>query len=72
MTDPAEAAGPPAVADFNEKGFQAMDRLHRSEGNRHQRSRFSMGVIRSFLARSGMEVRRHIGCNQDMVMAVRR
>jgi ubiquinone/menaquinone biosynthesis C-methylase UbiE len=59
------------VADFNERGFRAMDRLHRSEGNRHEHSRFSMKGIQSFLLRSRMQVHRYIGCNQDMVVASR-
>jgi ubiquinone/menaquinone biosynthesis C-methylase UbiE len=58
------------IADFNEKGFHAMERLHRSEGNMHPRSKFSMGRIQATLLRSGIKVRRFIGCNQDVLVSL--
>ncbi len=45
------------VADLNQRGSRILDRVHRLDGRRHERSKVSMEEVRTLLQRHGMAVK---------------
>ena len=56
------------IADLNKKGMRIMDRVHRSEGKKHEASRISFEDLKSHLVKNGFIVKRyrHI-CHQIFI-----
>jgi ubiquinone/menaquinone biosynthesis C-methylase UbiE len=56
------------IADFSRNGFRIMDRMHRSEGRKHERTRYRMASLERRLKRAGWQVRkRRDRCHQVLV-----
>lgn len=60
------------IADFNRRGFSIADKVHRSEGNRHEESAVSLRDIKGFLDRLGLEVKVHRDRCQTVLVATKR
>ncbi|MFA5094991.1 MAG: class I SAM-dependent methyltransferase [Candidatus Omnitrophota bacterium] len=60
------------IADFNKRGFMTADKVHRSEGGRHERSASTMDEVKKLLARSGMEVKVYRDKCQTVLVSTKR
>jgi ubiquinone/menaquinone biosynthesis C-methylase UbiE len=60
------------IADFNKRGFMIADRVHRSEGGKHERSSATMDGVRRLLARKGMEVKVYRDKCQTVLVSTKR
>ncbi|AXA35059.1 MAG: hypothetical protein KatS3mg130_1624 [Candidatus Sumerlaea sp.] len=57
------------ISDFNEEGFDALARLHRSEGREHPRGNAPLSLLAEFLRVRGWHVERRSGHCQDILVA---
>ncbi|MBP7828990.1 MAG: class I SAM-dependent methyltransferase [Kiritimatiellae bacterium] len=57
------------LADFSERGFAIMDRIHRSEGRRHLRRPYHFKTIEDLLKAQGWRPRRFRGGGQVALVA---
>lgn len=57
------------LADFDSRGFQIMDRIHRAEGRTHQHEIHCFRNLQCFLRERGLATRLSKGCNQEVLVA---
>lgn len=57
------------VADFDESGFEIMDRIHASEGRVHPRSAFTFREFEQYLSERGWSVSLSKGSNLELLIA---
>ncbi len=58
------------ISDFDEEGFEVMERLHAAEGKHHPRGLHTMDLIAEFWLQQGWSVSRAKAPCQDVVIAV--
>ncbi|MDP8234735.1 MAG: class I SAM-dependent methyltransferase [Candidatus Saelkia tenebricola] len=57
------------LSDFNEEGLKLVDKIHISEGNRHQSSEIMLVQIKDYLVDKGFRTTQYTSEFQDMLIA---
>jgi hypothetical protein len=64
-------AGRLAISDFNARGLETIDRIHRSEGGRHQTGPGTLAGLQAWLEARGFATALHADTMQDTLIACR-
>ncbi len=60
------------IADFNKRGAMIADKVHKSEGNTHEKSKISMEDVKKQLLELGMKVRVFRDKCQTVIVAIKK
>jgi len=63
--------GKMVLADFDESGFDVLERIHHSEGRVHERHTYSMDDVAAQLSAWGWNILRENGAGQEVLIATR-
>ena len=57
------------LSDFTKDGFEILDKIHRTEGRIHEKTKFSLHDIEEYLGRKGFNIERYESKFQEMLTA---
>ncbi len=59
------------IADLNKRGAAIMDKVHQSEGHRHEQTRMPLGEIKAYLRKLGLKVKTYRDSCQTVFVALK-
>jgi len=69
FTRVVEPKGKIILSDFNKEGFAMIDKIHMSEGRKHNAGKVALDEIIDYLENKGFDVRKHKSKFQDVIIA---
>ena len=59
------------LSDFSEEGFKMIDKIHASEGRKHEAGKVTLAEIGDYLENKGFSIQKHKSKLEDIVVAIR-